>query len=54
MFMCPSCGYELTAAEAIRLCDYYEDQIARLAAAVGRKRGFLWRFLRLFGDAKKG
>lgn len=46
IFECPSCGYELTATEASRLCNWHIEQVRALASLVGRKRGLLWRLLR--------
>lgn len=50
---CPSCGYELTALEAQRLCEWHIDEVEQLATLVGKKRGFLWRLSRLFVGRKR-
>lgn len=47
-FECPECGYQLTADEATALCDDVIVSIQKLASLTRKKRGVLWRLLRLF------
>ena len=47
-FECPSCGYQLTADEATILCDDAIRSVQALASLTRKKRGVLWRLLRLF------
>ena len=50
---CPVCGYELTALEARKLCDWHIEQVEALASLVGKKRGFIWRLFHWFGAGKR-
>lgn len=49
---CEECGYEMTASEGIILCDAYIHNIEKLSKLLGKKRGWLWRFLRWLGVKK--
>lgn len=54
-FECPGCAYQLTADEATALCDEAIRCVQTLAqiTRTNRKRGFLWRLLRLFGGRRR-
>ena len=48
LFACPECGFELTASEAIELCDSHVRELRKLAELAGKKRGWLWRLAQWF------
>lgn len=54
LWECVSCGYQLTADEAVALCEMTIESVKKLGSMTRKKRGFLWRLSRLFvGRAKR-
>lgn len=52
-WQCLSCGYSMTADEAVRLCENHISVVRKLAFVTAEKKGWIWRLLRFFGIGRK-